>query len=120
MNRAIVKCCIQTEEADRNVFQGRPFRSRTTDRQVERDLDLYQGAIRRWRTEHNTDPVDAFPGTGHQKPLEEENRRLRRALATARQERGILKKAVAIFSKVQGPVPKMEFANDYWIYHRCI
>ena len=73
--------------------------SETTDRQVERDLGLYQGAIRHWRVELKADPEAAFPGTGHQKPLEEENRRLRRELEIARQERDILKKAVAIFSK---------------------
>ena len=70
-----------------------------TDRQIERDLGLYQGAIRRWRDELEADPIDAFPGTGHQKPLEEENRCLRRELDVAREERDILKKVVAIFSK---------------------
>jgi len=44
------------------------------------------------------DPIDAFPGTGHQKPLEEENRQLRRELDIVREERDILKKVVAIFS----------------------
>ena len=34
-----------------------------TDRQIERDLGLYQGAIRRWRDELEADPIDAFPGT---------------------------------------------------------
>ncbi len=72
-----------------------------TDRQIERDLGLYQGAIARWRKELEGDPMDAFPGTGHQKPLEEENRRLQRELAIAREERDILKKVVAIFS--EGP-----------------
>lgn len=52
-------------------------RSEKTDRQVERDLGLYPGAIGRWRKELATDPIEAFPGTGHQKPLEEENLRLR-------------------------------------------
>ena len=75
----------------------------TTDRQVERDLGLYQGAIGVWRRELGADPVNAFPGTGHQKPLEEEVRRLRRELEIARQERDILKKAVAIFSEVPKP-----------------
>ncbi len=70
-----------------------------TDRQVERDLGLYQGAIRTWRKELEADPEASFPGTGHQKPLEEENRRLRRELEITREERDILKKAVAIFSK---------------------
>ena len=75
----------------------------TTDRQVERDLGLYQGAIGSWRKALKADPEHAFPGTGHQKPLEEENRRLRRELEIARQERDILKKAVAIFSETPKP-----------------
>ena len=71
-----------------------------TDRQIERDLGLYQGAILRWRDELEADPIDAFPGTGHQKPLEEERfARLLRELDIAREERDILKKVVAIFSK---------------------
>jgi transposase len=68
------------------------------DRRVERDLGLYQGAIRHWRDELKVDPGHAFPGTGHLKPLEEENRRLRRELADTKMERDILKKAMAIFS----------------------
>ena len=59
-----------------------------TDRQIERDLELYQGAIRRCRDELEADPIDAFPGTGHQKPLEEENRCLRRELDIARGRTG--------------------------------
>lgn len=69
------------------------------DRTIEKDLGLYQGAIRHWREELQADPENAFPGTGHLKPLEEENLRLRRELAGAREERDILKKAIAIFSK---------------------
>lgn len=69
------------------------------DSSVERELGLYQGAIGTWRRALRTDAVDAFPGTGHLKPQEEEIRRLRRELEEVRQERDILKKAVAIFSK---------------------
>jgi transposase len=46
------------------------------DRRVDQDLGLYQGAIRHWRQELEADPKHAFVGTGHLKPLEEENRRL--------------------------------------------
>ena len=72
-----------------------------TDREIERDLGSYRGAIGRWRMELGSDPQEAFPGAGHQKPLEEENRRLRRELQIAQEERDILKKVVAIFS--EGP-----------------
>lgn len=68
-------------------------------RTIERELGLYQGAIRHWREELQDDPEHAFPGTGHLKPLEAENLRLRRELSIAQEERDILKKAVAIFSK---------------------
>jgi len=69
------------------------------DSAIERELGLYQGAIRTWRKALSSDPVDAFPGTGHMKPAEEEIRRLRRELEDVRQERDILKKAMAIFTK---------------------
>jgi transposase len=66
----------------------------TTDAQIERDLGLYQGAIRHWRAELDEDP----PGKGKLRPVDEELRRLRRENEILRQERDILKKAVAIFS----------------------
>ena len=72
------------------------------DRRVERELGLYQGAIRHWREELKADGDHAFPGRGHLKPLEEENRRLQRENRTLREERDVLKKAVAIFSRPAG------------------
>lgn len=68
------------------------------DRRVERDLGLYQGAIRHWRDELGADAAQAFPGSGHLRPADEELRRLRRELADTKMERDILKKAMAIFS----------------------
>lgn len=69
-----------------------------TDRVIERDLGLYQGAIRHWREELEADPKSAFPGTGFLKPQDDEHRRLLRENAILREERDILKKAIAIFS----------------------
>ncbi len=69
------------------------------DSTIERELGLYQGAIRTWRKALRSDPVDAFPGTGHMKPAEDEVRSLRRELEEVRQERDILKKAMAIFTR---------------------
>jgi len=70
----------------------------TTDAQIERDLGLYQGALRHWRAELDEDPAHAFPGKGKLRPDDAELRRLRRENEILRQERDILKKAVAIFS----------------------
>jgi transposase len=47
------------------------------------------------------DVKQAFPGTGHQSDAEAEVHRLKRELEIVRQERDILKKAIAIFSKTQ-------------------
>lgn len=66
--------------------------------QLARDLGVPERVLYKWRHQYREQPEQAFPGKGHQSELEEENRRLRRELETLRQEREILKKAVAIFS----------------------
>ncbi len=65
---------------------------------VERRLGIGQGVISRWKREFKDDGKQAFPGTGHLKPKDEEFRRLKRECERLRRERDILKKAVAIFS----------------------
>jgi transposase len=66
--------------------------------EVARDLDLRPDMLRRWQREFEEDQRQAFPGQGHLKADEEEMRRLRRELERVREERDILKKALAIFS----------------------
>ena len=67
--------------------------------QIARELGVSDSAIYQWQKQLAEKGLDAFPGTGHQSALEEENRRLKRELEIARQERDILKKAVSIFSR---------------------
>jgi transposase len=55
--------------------------------------------IHQWRKELTQHGKEAFAGSGHQTPLEEENRCLKRELERAQQERDILKKVVSIFSR---------------------
>ena len=66
---------------------------------VARDLDIHPNVIHRWKREYLEDIEDAFPGKGHMKPEEEELRNTKRLLADVTEERDILKKALAIFSK---------------------
>lgn len=73
---------------------------------LERELGLYPGQIRLWERAFNKEEGNveqAFPGTGHQSDAEAEVSRLKRELEIVRQERDILKKAIAIFSKTQDP-----------------
>jgi transposase len=68
-----------------------------TKTQIARDLGISDSALSTWCKEFGEHGEEAFPGKGHQTPLEEENRRLRREIEVLRQEREILKKAMSIF-----------------------
>jgi transposase len=67
--------------------------------QAGRDLGVNPNLLARWKKELQNDSSQAFPGTGHLKPEEEELRQLRRENALLRQECDILKKAAAFFAK---------------------
>jgi transposase len=71
--------------------------------ELEADLGIGSGMIYRWRKqledEGATPGMRAFPGKG--KPRDEELARLRKELAEVREERDILRKAVAIFSRTK-------------------
>jgi transposase len=67
--------------------------------EIAKRLDVNQTQIHKWKQEFETHGKEAFPGKGRQTAEEEENRRLRKRLADAEEERDILKKALAIFSK---------------------
>src|SRR5690348_4163870 len=69
--------------------------------QVARELGISDTSIHQWRRELAEHGKEAFPGSGHQTALEEENRRLKRELERTRQERDILKKTIHIFSRGQ-------------------
>jgi transposase len=66
--------------------------------ELERELGLGKGNLWRWRKKFAADGEVAFPGHGRLTPEQEEIRRLKRELEITRQQRDILKKAVAIFS----------------------
>lgn len=70
--------------------------------QIARELGISDTSIHQWRKELAEHGSQAFPGSGHQTALlEEENRRLKRELERTRQERDILKKTIHIFSRGQ-------------------
>ena len=66
--------------------------------EIERDLGIGHGCLCRWQKALAAEGEEAFPGHGRMAPEQEEIRRLKRELEIARQERDILKKAIAIFS----------------------
>ncbi len=66
---------------------------------VARDLGISENMLHRWRSQFAQEGEAAFPGKGHQSAEQEELRRLRRQLSEVTEERDILKKALAVFSR---------------------
>jgi transposase len=75
--------------------------------ELERELGIGKGNLWRWKREFAADGEDAFPGHGRLTPDEERLRQLERENEILRQERDILKKAVAIFSRPS----KLDFSS---------
>ena len=68
--------------------------------EVAGNLGIRVELLYRWKGEYVSRQEHSFPGTGHlADPGEEQLRTLERELASVREERDILKKALAIFSK---------------------
>jgi transposase-like protein len=70
--------------------------------EIEADLGIGSGQVYRWRKQLEAEGAQglrAFPG--HGRPRDEELARLRRELADVREERDILRKALAIFSRTK-------------------
>ena len=66
---------------------------------LERELGIGQGGLSRWKRAQDREGKHAFPGHGRLTPEREHLKQLERENEILRQERDILKKAVAIFSQ---------------------
>ena len=64
---------------------------------IEKELGIGSGQIYRWRAALKAEGEQAFPGQGV--PRDEELARLRKELAEVREDRDILRKALAFFSR---------------------
>jgi len=66
---------------------------------VATELGISPNTLTNWKKDYLKDKENSFPGKGYQKPDDAELTRLRRQLARVTQERDILKKAIAVFTK---------------------
>jgi len=71
--------------------------------QVARDLGISENILCRWKRQMGSDSSSAFPGKGHLKPADDELRKLKKQLRDVTEQRDILKKALAIFSRNPDP-----------------
>jgi len=67
--------------------------------ELAREFDVHRTTIDRWVRETAAHGDDAFPGNGNLLPADEEIRRLKQELASVKEDREILKKALAFFSR---------------------
>ena len=68
-------------------------------REISVDLGLAPQMVEKWYKTYQKDKGNAFPGLGKPKESEKEMYELKRRLRQVEEERDILKKALAIFSK---------------------
>jgi len=66
--------------------------------EIEDDLGITHGLLSKWKRQFSQEGTEAFRGQGRLTGTEEELRQLRRENALLKQERDILKKALAIFT----------------------
>jgi transposase len=75
------------------------LRGDRTKRSVAESLGICSTNLQRWIREYRASGNGAFPGKGRLKPEDEEMHRLKREYAIMKEERDILKKALAVFSR---------------------
>jgi transposase len=66
---------------------------------VARELDIHPNLLHGWRRRYLAQGDKAFVGKGRVRPEEAEIKGLRKKLEKVKEERDILKKALAVFSK---------------------
>ncbi len=100
-----VKIMEKTQRTYTREFKGEAVQlAKTSGKpmiQIARDLGIADSTLHNWCKEFSEHGAQAFPGSGHQQPYEEEVRKLKRENELLRQERDILKKALGIFSRSQ-------------------
>ncbi len=82
------------ENAVKLVLEGKKAK-----KDVAKDLGIPDNTLRYWLGKYQEDPKNCFPGSGHLKPEDEDWRKIKKELADVKEERDILKKAMAIFSR---------------------
>jgi transposase len=76
------------------------MRSNKSCTEIADSLGIRADLLRRWEKEYSANKAAPFPGSGHLKDPEEERlRKLERELRVVTEERDILKKALAVFSR---------------------
>jgi transposase len=93
-NRAVYTAEFKREAVRLALDPNGPIQKQTAE-----NLGVSYGTLKNWIKEFRDDPQQAFPGHGKLKPQDEELHKLKIDLRNALEERDILKKALAFFSR---------------------
>ena len=95
---------VYSEEFKKNAV-GHSLTLEKSVEEVAQDLGIAHSNLRRWRAQYGKNGELAFPGNGRKSltPQEEEIGRLKKELDEVKQERDILKKALAIVRHEETP-----------------
>lgn len=66
---------------------------------LAQEVGIHENTVYKWVQQYNTDPEQAFPGSGNLKPDEEELRKAQRRVKELENEVAILKQAAVYFAK---------------------
>ena len=88
---------VYTRQFKEEALELRQTSGRSAN-QLERELGIGKGCLTRWKQELAAEGEQAFPGHGRLPAEQERLRQLERENEILRQERDILKTAMAIFS----------------------
>jgi len=88
---------VYTRQFKEEALELRQTSGRSAN-QLERELGIGKGCLTRWKLELAAEGEQAFPGHGRLPAEQERLRQLERENEILRQERDILKTAMAIFS----------------------
>ncbi len=69
--------------------------------EASRNLGIEYSVLRRWKNQLSDDPQNAFPGKGNRNPGDQAFQDIQRELERVKEERDILKKALAYFAEDQ-------------------
>ena len=75
------------------------MRSNKSISETAASLGIRPDLLSRWKKEYSANKAAPFPGSGHLKDPEEERFQIERELRIVTEEREILKKALAVFSR---------------------
>lgn len=92
---------MKTKRYDRDFILRavKMFKNGLTRNQVCRELDVPGSTFRGWLRQFDENKGELFPGSGNPKLGKDELYLLKKELAEVKEERDILKKATAYFSK---------------------